>query len=193
MALTARAAQALRRLPLRVAIFYIAALALAVARRDRWTLVSATRPDDLEKLLALAGDARSVAEIGTGPGWTTVALALCDRERTIVSFDPEGRSAEAYARLVRKGTRDRIRFVRAAGAEGALHADPVDFVFLDSSHELEETKESFGAWEPHLRPGGVVVFHDYGNPIYPGVEQAVAELALDGTPDGNVYVWRKPE
>ena len=36
------------------------------------------------------------------------------------------------------------------------------------------------AWQPRMAPGGLVVLHDYGNPAYPGVAEAVAELGLEG-------------
>jgi hypothetical protein len=86
--------------------------------------------------------------------------------------------------------RERIRFVIAEGAGGAAGAPEVDFVFIDSSHQLEETVETFEAWRPKLRSPGTVVFHDYGNPQYPGVEQAVARLGLEGQAQGSVFVWR---
>jgi predicted O-methyltransferase YrrM len=189
-AVTSHAGAAVRRLPPRVALFYVAALALAVVRRDRFTLASATRPRDLEALLELAGGAASVAEIGTGPGWSSIALALVQPGRQVVSFDVEPRAAERYARLVPRSVRERIRFVIADGAGGAAGAPEVDFVFIDSSHQLEETVETFEAWRPKVRTPGTVVFHDYGNPQYPGVEQAVERLGLQGEAQGGVFVWR---
>jgi predicted O-methyltransferase YrrM len=179
-----------RRLPPRIALFYVTALALAVLRRDRFTLASATRPDDLAALLELAGEATSVAEIGTGPGWSSIAMALAHPGRRIVSFDVEPRGAEQYARLVPRSVRERIRFVIGEGAAGAPGAPEVDFVFIDSSHQLEETLETFEAWRPKLRRPGTVAFHDYGNADYPGVEQAVAQLGLAGQTEGGVFVWR---
>jgi predicted O-methyltransferase YrrM len=189
-ALGGRALDAVRRLPPRVALFYVAALAVAVARRDRFTLASATRPEDLETLLGLAQGSQTVVEVGTGPGWSALALALVDPQRTVVSFDVERRPAHVYARLVGRAVRERVTFVLASGADGAGEASAVDFLFIDSSHEREETVLTFEAWRPRLAPGAVVVFHDYGNPQYPGVEQAVEQLGLDGTATGGVFVWR---
>lgn len=192
LAIVVRLADAARRLPPRIAIFYAAALALAVLRRDRFTLVSATRPHDLEKLLELARGRTRIAEIGSGPGWSALALALDDPQRRVVSFDVEARPVHTYARLVPRSVRERVGFVLAGGAEGAEGGPQSDFVFIDSSHEFEETLETFAAWRPKLEPGALVVFHDYGNPQYPGVAQAVAELGLDGRVDGEVFIWRAP-
>ena len=189
-AIARNAAAAVRRLPPRVALFYVTALALAVVRRDRFTLSSATRPDDLEALLELAAGATSVAEIGTGPGWSSIAIALTQPGCRVVSFDVVPRPAERYARLVPRSVRERIRFVIGDGAGGAAGAPEVDFVFIDSSHQLAETVETFEAWRPKLRSRATVVFHDYGNPDYPGVEQAVAQLGLEGRAQGGVFVWR---
>jgi predicted O-methyltransferase YrrM len=191
LAVATRAVQAFRLLPPRIALFYVRALAVAVARRDRFTLASATRPDDLATLLKLAAGAHSVAEIGTGPGWSSIALALDDPQRRIVSFDVEPRPADRYARLVRQAVRDRIEFVLAEGAHGATSASEVDFVFIDSSHRRDETIETFEAWRPRVREGGAVAFHDYDNPQYPGVAEAVADLGLDGRIEGGVFIWRK--
>ena len=189
-ALGARAFDAARRLRPRVALFYVSALALAAVGRDRFTLASATRPHDLETLLALAEGSRTVVEVGTGPGWSALALAVADSQRRVISFDLEPRRAETYARLVAPSVRERVTFVLTAGAEGTRQAEAVDFLFIDSSHELDETVATFEAWRPKLAPGAVVVFHDYGDPQYPGVKQAVTQLGLDGEVSGDVFIWR---
>jgi predicted O-methyltransferase YrrM len=188
--LASRAAAAARHLPPRVAGFYVSALALAVVKRDRFTLASAVPPEELRALLELAGGARSVAEIGTGPGWSSIALALADPDRRVVSFDIEPRGVMRYARLVPRSVYDRVRFLIADGRDGGLGAADVDFVFIDSSHELEETIATFEAWRPRLSGSGTIVFHDYGNPAYPGVAQAVAQLGLEGQALGGLFVWR---
>jgi hypothetical protein len=40
--------------------------------------------------------------------------------------------------------------------------------------------------------GGVIAFHDFDHPDYPGVREAVEELGLTGEVRGGVFVWRKP-
>ena len=35
-----------------------------------------------------------------------------------------------------------------------------------------------------------VVFHDYDDPSYPGVAEAVAELGLEGRRVARMFVWR---
>jgi hypothetical protein len=86
---------------------------------------------------------------------------------------------------------DRVRFLIADGSAGVVGAPDVDLVFIDSSHEVEETVGTFQAWRPKLSGSGTVVFHDYGNPAYPGVEQAVAQLGLEGRAEGGLFVWQR--
>jgi hypothetical protein len=69
----------------------------------------------------------------------------------------------------------------------------VDLLFIDSSHQYEDTLEEFRVWEPVIRPGGFVVFHDYGR-RWEGVTRAVDELQLGGVTAGtSLYVWCKPK
>jgi hypothetical protein len=51
---------------------------------------------------------------------------------------------------------------------------PLDFVFVDGSHEYPEAAHDIQAWRRHLRPGGRIVCHDYG--VFEGVTRAVDEL-----------------
>jgi hypothetical protein len=38
--------------------------------------------------------------------------------------------------------------------------------------------------------GAIVVFHDYDEPAYPGVTEAVRELGLPGEVFGHLFAWR---
>lgn len=55
----------------------------------------------------------------------------------------------------------------------------VDLVFIDTDHTLATTRAEIAAWHPHVRVGGVMVFHDYflAEPPRDGVQQAVNEFA----------------
>jgi hypothetical protein len=35
-------------------------------------------------------------------------------------------------------------------------------------------------------------FHDFDEPLFPGVSEAIRELRLDGQAHGHLFVWRKP-
>ena len=184
---------ALRRLPRRVAIFYLRASVLALLLRDRVTLRCVTRPAELATLLERSRGYRAVVELGTGPAWTSTALALADDQRQVVTFDPNVLAHRPrYLALVGAEVRSRIDFHRARGEDEPPTGLSVDFVFIDSSHKREPTIATFHNWEPVLRSGGIVAFHDYGNPQWPGVREAVGSLGLEGEELPYIFFWRKP-
>jgi predicted O-methyltransferase YrrM len=181
----------LLQLPPRVAWFYSRARRTAARIGDEWTLGSATKPESLRLILRLARGRRSVVEIGTGTAWTTAALALADKRRRVVSFDPVVRpERERYLELAGVHARERIELVESGGEGGPRPGDPApDFVFLDGSHERELTIRTFEAWRPVLQGGGAIAFHDWRNPLYPGVTEAIEELGLRGRVERDVFVW----
>lgn len=185
-----RQAAALPLLGPRVARFYVRALLTAMRRGDRWTLAVATRPRELAAILRAARGRRPVVEVGTGPAWTTVALALADPHREVLSLDIEAHpQRERYLALAGPATRARITLLaRDPAGPPAEPARPA-FVFIDSSHERDETMQTFREWAPRLAPDGVVAFHDYGDPAYPGVEEAVRDLGLRGRARHSLFVW----
>lgn len=179
-------------MPRAVAAFYLRAFWTAVRTRDGYTSIIATRPSDAVQLLALSHGRRSVVELGTGTAWTTIALTLADAGRRVVSYDPEAHpQRERYLALVGADTRARIELRRQMGQDARPEPSSVDFLFIDCAHDRVSTGDSFRAWEPAIVPGGVVAFHDYDHPDYPGVREAVQELELHGDVSGGLFVWRK--
>lgn len=53
----------------------------------------------------------------------------------------------------------------------------VDMVFVDGGHQYHEAKGDLDIWTPLIRPGGILVVHDYQKveKIWPGVDRAVDE------------------
>ena len=69
--------------------------------------------------------------------------------------------------------------------------DHIDLLFIDGDHHYEVVREDIANWLPKVRPGGIVVFHDYtpepidmeATPHLEGVRRAIdewAEVAGDG-------------
>ena len=187
----ARLLLATRALPPRAALFQGRAMLRAARLGDDWALQSATRPADVAELLRLAKGRRLVVELGTATGWTAGSLLLADPKRRLMSFDPVVREhREAYLALLPRSARERLELVPAPGHEA--RGVGVELLFVDSSHDRDATVAEFRAWEPRLAPGALVVLHDYGNPAYPGVAEAVAELGLDGREHAGMWVWEAP-
>ena len=57
---------------------------------------------------------------------------------------------------------------------GSTFDEQIDLLFLDGDHSYEGCRADVLAWLPHLKPGGVVVMHDYG--WAEGVQRVVVEL-----------------
>jgi predicted O-methyltransferase YrrM len=186
-------ASSLVRLPRPVAVFWLRALRSARAAQDTWSIDVACRPAELLVLLDALAGARRVAEVGTAAGWTTSCLALARPDREIHSWDVEAHpERERYLALLAPADRARVHLHDRPGGLGPADPPPVDAVFIDSSHEREETVATFRTWEPALAPGGLVAFHDWQDAAYPGVTEAVRELGLLGEARGHLFVWRKP-
>ena len=175
-----------------MAWFYFRASRLALRTGDDAALRAAAGPRSVKHLLDAAAGRRVAAELGTGAGWSALALVLADRRRTVTTFDPtEWPTRDQYLELAPRGARERLTVREVEG-----HLAPADFdgapdlLFIDSSHDRGETQASVRAWRERLAPGACVVFHDYDNPAWPGVAEAVEELGLDGeTPGGSLFVW----
>jgi predicted O-methyltransferase YrrM len=183
----------LAKLPRPVATFWVRALRRAKASNDTWSIDVACRPAELRVLLDALSGARRVAEVGTAAAWTTSCIALARPDREIMSWDVEAHpERERYLALLAPADRARVHLHDRPGGLGPADPPTVDAVFIDSSHEREETLATFRTWEPALAPGGVVAFHDWQDDAYPGVTEAVRELDLLGDARGHLFVWRKP-
>lgn len=109
----------------------------------------------------------------------------------MLSYDPVQRpERERYLRLVSPETRRRLTFVSASGDEGPRDSGMVGLLYIDSSHHREDTIREIEAWRPALEEGSLVVFDDFGNSEYPGVEEAVRHLGLEGKERRGLFVHR---
>jgi hypothetical protein len=178
-------------LPPQVARFQLRARRLAWRSQDYLSLMSATRPGDLRTLLTLAPPGARVVELGTATGWTAISLALASPQRHVITYDIAARpEPDRYLGLVDPSVRQRVEIVTAPGAAGPRDDRPVDMLYIDSSHEREQTVAEVLAWRPVLRRGAPVVFDDYRHRSYPGVGEAIAELGLSGEQRGTLFVHR---
>lgn len=181
----------LRFFPPRVALFQWRAWRLAWREGDAFSQVSTTRSHRLAALLNAARGHRRVVELGTGTAWTSISLALADRKRVVLTFDPiERPERERYLQLVSPKDRRRLTFVGAAGEDGPRDKETVDLLYIDSAHDRESTMREVQAWQPVLKNGSVIVFDDFAHPEYPGVKEAVRHLGLEGEEHQGLFVHR---
>jgi len=84
------------------------------------------------------------------------------------------------------------RVMRMPSLEGAEQFElcSLDLVFIDGDHSYEAVMADIAAWQPLVRPGGILSGHDYGAF---GVAQAVQESFPNGEftttyPQGSVWM-----
>lgn len=181
----------LRGLRPRVLWFHWRARRLAWRTNDLFSVTSVTRPADMRVLLELTRGCSRVVELGTATAWTAITLALDDRRRRVATYEVlEREEAKRYLELVGPDVKERIELVIAPGSTGPRAQQPVDLLYIDSSHMREQTIAEVQAWRPHLRPGAPVIFDDYAHPDYPEVREAIEELGLEGEQRGELFFHR---
>ena len=146
--------------------------------------------------LVRACGARAIFEIGTFDGTTTLQLALNSPDDAVVwTLDlPAGAMdqthfpvlAEDKPYIDKPTTGARFTKTPAAGKIHQLFGDSatfsyepylgrMDFVFIDGSHSLAYVRSDSARAFSLVRPGGWIVWHDYG--VWPDVTTGLQELA----------------
>lgn len=86
-----------------------------------------------------------------------------------------------------------IANLRAAGFEGrttahrcdsaeagkAWNGGPIDLLFVDADHTYDAVVRDIRAWEGHIRPNGIIAFHDCANGEKPHELHMEVSLAVD--------------
>ena len=139
-------------------------------------------PEEAALLAQLAEGQRTVVEIGVFEGSSAIVLCRDARRGRRPASDRPVRGRErlgAAGRLGRqrighppRGGASRARGgAEAALARGAqpgrgraLDRSPWTWSFVDGDHSPEGVLEDWNAWHPHVRPGGVMAFHDASEP-----------------------------
>lgn len=137
----------------------------------------------LEGLAASCPDPARIVEIGTGKGTSLVrilyGLSLHENVRV---WSVDLLEKEDVREALEESQIPNWRYTLLVGdsVEAARGTwEPLDLVFVDGSHSYEGVKADVGAWGPHLKEGGVMAFHDYGNEMH-RVTEAVDETMTGG-------------
>lgn len=54
--------------------------------------------------------------------------------------------------------------------------EQIDLLYIDGAHDYQSVKADIKAWGRCVRVGGFICGHDFEDPVYPGVAEAVLEL-----------------
>lgn len=80
---------------------------------------------------------------------------------------------------------------------------PIDYLLIDGDHRVRWTLVDYHYWEPYVRPGGLIAFHDWtgANGVWEWVQRAVGiiletdelqEVTRNASTDRGIIVFRKP-
>lgn len=143
----------------------------------------------------------NIVEIGSHKGKSTAYLARGAEENSnqpvVYAVDVWRRFAEYYPekassifndpkifgtwndQMIRAGVRKLVWSMEMSSADAREEFgddDKFGLLFIDAAHDYENAMRDFMLWSPLVVSGGVVAFHDYGNPRWPhGVTRVVNE------------------
>lgn len=136
-------------------------------------------------------------EFGTALGFTATLIAQAAPQAKLVTLNPKRLEYEAawvvdYCRNIEALMVDSQTYLDWSRTEGRLF----DLIFVDGDHREAAVRSDLGYWDL-LRPGGLILFHDYSPPesARPGgdVFRLVAEFgqSLGRRPDVSVIDHRE--
>ena len=127
--------------------------------------------------LVLKTNARVALELGTKLGNSTLAMAEAVKltRGLLVSIDIDPCSI-AHARVSNYGLTDYWSFIHADDMD-VDWTEPLDMLFIDSSHDEKHTYEEIVKYSSFVRPRGVIALHDTRS--FPGVWRAIQKFLDD--------------
>lgn len=146
--------------------------------------------DAIQSLVAALPDGPIlVVDLGAGSGTTALAVLDVRDDASIITVDND-RSALDWAGAAVRNTYPDADW-RPMHADAAVAAtfvpDPIALLLHDAGHGRDDVARDLEAWLPLLAPGTPVWVHDYapapaswGQPHYPGVAEAIADLVARG-------------
>lgn len=152
---------------------------------------------ELSQLVLLAAN-REVLELGSFEGLSAWGMAVSAKHITCVdTFRANSAGQQQMPQLTtldafKKATARFNNVAHFVGtSEEASRSNVIspnfDMIFIDATHTHPEVRDDTQRWWPKLRPGGVMVWHDYGHGDFPGVKQAIDEI-FGPAPEGTTCV-----
>lgn len=148
------------------------------------------KPPELARLLELVGTPSKVIEVGTFAGGTLWAWCqVAADDATIVSIDLPGGAGgggytEAQQRVFETYAKpgQTLHFIRADSHltetvdEVEELVEDVDVLFLDGDHSYAGVHRDYLLYQPFVKPGGLVAFHDIEEPDVAVTRGTVCEV-----------------
>jgi cephalosporin hydroxylase len=133
------------------------------------------KPEELEALLTIVNSLspKIVLEIGVGKGGTAWCWSKFSSVESLFLVDLPGgpwgggptKESVAY---IASHTRSHVHFIAGnsanseclAAVKSSLNGEPIDFLMIDGDHSYEGVKTDFLTYEPLVKEGGLIAFHD---------------------------------
>jgi predicted O-methyltransferase YrrM len=157
-------------------------------------MISEAEVGALMRLASEVSPDACILEVGSYRGRSTSALALGANGAPVYAiepheafegiyggqFGPQDRRA-FFENLLHVGVVEKVRLVNLSSEVVCKGWNrPIGLLWIDGDHTLEGVRRDFEAWEPFLRPGGVVAFHDAHDPDG-GPARLIEELCAAGS------------
>jgi predicted O-methyltransferase YrrM len=122
-------------------------------------------------MLAVEHGFLRVLELGTRTGESTIALLLAAKRNGghVTSIDMDACVAARQA-VEKLNLSDYWTFMQHDDLQVGWN-EPIDLLFVDTSHTYEQTLKELEKFEPHVLEGGIIVMHDIVHD--PPVDQAI--------------------
>lgn len=156
-------------------------------------------PDEAALLYQLASEVPkcgTIVEVGSYRGKSTIALALGVKTKDyidaalIYAIDPHtGETkgglrfgihdqAELFKNLLRFDVADVVNVISmpSSAVASVWCYGLIDLLWIDGDHHYLNASTDILLWNKLVSTDGKIVFHDYNNPDFPGVRQAVNEF-----------------
>lgn len=143
---------------------------------------------EIESISARICPGHCVVEVGTAHGVTAAVLAERNPEATVISVDPFA-DCHGNDRMESKERRilswwwnkkpNQHLWVGDLGSLAKTGFCNADLIFIDGDHSYESCKLDLVTAHGLIRPGGIIVAHDYGHRMWPGVTQACEEFCIE--------------
>lgn len=145
----------------------------------------------LELLAASLGPGAKIANIGAGAGTSAMAMQLANPTATVWTIDISPSGPYGGLENERNAYRDFAGFPRDESLQILgdshdvgrnwlrQHRFLLDMAFIDADHVDAGIRGDIHSWRPNVKPGGIMVFHDYTRYEWPDVKVVVDELMAD--------------
>lgn len=141
---------------------------------------------ELEMLYSLSIGKEIIVNIGAGAGTSGLAFREgAGNQAEIYTIDDSpggalgGLKGEKVA-FLDSGLKLPHQILSDSARAGAVwESGEIDLLFIDANHQTVGIEGDIKNWLGHVKQGGLILFHDYGDNNWPAVKEAVDRLASE--------------